>query len=188
MAGAGVLVIGACATAGSTLAAWTDDEAAQASFSSGVFVTTGQVNNGAVQTTSAQDPKQLSFDTTVTALLPGSYGYSSFTVGTTSASVGGKIVSVTPSGAPSDTPFTQGIRVIPATSTCSQTTFDASSTVVVPDGSSLAQGATASQAIGAAGGSPVRYCFKVGLPSSAPNSAQGKSATVTWTFSAQAGS
>lgn len=188
LAGGAVAVIGACATAGSTMAAWTDDEAASASFSAGVFVTTGQVNNGTAAQTSASTPGKLTFDAAVTAMLPGSFAYTSFTVGTTSGSVGGKVVSVS-STATADTgaAFTQGVALIPAGTTCSAAAFSAG-TPVFADGSSLTQTATTAQSIGAAGASPARYCLKVGLPSTAPNSAQGKSATVTWTFSAQAGS
>ena len=181
---AGALVFGIGSTL--TLAAWTDTETARGSFTASTFGILGSTDGTNFAEHSASGPAALSFTAPVTAMSPGSTSYAKFTVKTTSATnVAGTLVlgGATVTGTGLGGYLTYGVRTISAATTtaCDANTF-ASGTTVVPSGSALTTGAGSAQALAAAGGSPVAYCFAVTLPTGTSSAAQGLTATATWTL------
>lgn len=175
------VVLGVGATA--TLAAWNDPEHTTATFTSGSFGIEGSVNGVSyVDYTVSGTPATLSFQLPPTSMTPGMTSYALFAVRTLADSVAGalSLTAGTPAGALASH-LRYGVRVVP-TATCNQTTFSASAEIVVASDSPLSQSGTAPRALSAGGADPLYYCFAVALPSTADNSAQGKTATQTWTF------
>lgn len=180
-----VLGIGAA----STLAAWTDQENASATLTAGTFGIVGAAGTDAFAEHPASGPARLSFSVPTGGLMPGATVYAKFTVKTTAQSAAGS-VSLT-AGAGTDGGLAQylryGVRQIAAGATCEKTSYDAGA-VVVPHDSALATPTTPTtpaQSLGAAGANPVAYCFAVTLVASAPNDAQGKTASPAWIFTGQ---
>ncbi|WP_241490271.1 SipW-dependent-type signal peptide-containing protein [Leucobacter chromiiresistens] len=183
---AGALVLGVGGSL--TLAAWTDTETARATFTASTFGIVGSANNGATYTdNTAAAPAALSFSVTPTAMSPGTVTYAKFLVRTTDATnVTGtaalSAATTTTSSATSLAGFlTYGVRVIPSAQACDATSFAASTSIVVPNGSALTVAGSSTTALAAGGASPVAYCFAVTLPAGTSNAAQGTNTTATWT-------
>ncbi|MGO2139646.1 MAG: SipW-dependent-type signal peptide-containing protein [Leucobacter sp.] len=179
---AGALVLGVGGSM--TLAAWTDTETAQGTFAASKFGIQGSTDAATFADHPASAPAALSFAIAPTAMSPGTTTYARFVVRTTtdttvpgSVALGGATVTGTGLGAY----LKYGVRTVPAGSQCTSATY-ASGTVVVAADSALSAAAGSAQALAAAGGAPVTYCFAVTLPDGTPNAAQGLTATATWTF------
>lgn len=185
---AGALVLGVGGTL--TLAAWTDTEYAAGTFATSTFGIVGSVDGVAYADHPTEGPAVLVFANTPGAMSPGTTVFSRFLVKTTnSTNVAGTVTLTGPASvAGLAAALTYGVKVIPAANACTQATYDASTTVVVPSTSALTVGASGSQALVAGGASPVAYCFAVTLPAGAPNSLQGQTATVPWKFTATSAS
>jgi predicted ribosomally synthesized peptide with SipW-like signal peptide len=177
--------------AASTLAAWTDQENATASFTAGTFGIVGSVDGATFTEHPSGAPAQLGFAVPAAGLVPGSVVYARFAVRTTSGSAAGIArLAADPANVSGDGSglggfLTYGVSRVAGT-TCDLAAFNAG-TIIVPRGSALtvspASGTT--QALAANGGSPVTYCFEVTMPMTASNDAQGRSATPRWTVNAE---
>ncbi|KIP52183.1 hypothetical protein SD72_10955 [Leucobacter komagatae] len=185
---AGALVLGVGGTL--TLAAWTDTESVRGAFAASKFGIVGSSDGVTFTDHPASGPAALSFVVTPTALSPGVTSYAKFVVKTTAdTTVPGtlSLAGATVTGTGLDTYLRYGVRTIPVASPCSETTFAAGSSVVAAASLLTAAGA-GSQALAAAGGAPVAYCFAVTLPAGTPNAAQGLTTTASWTFTATSSS
>ncbi|HWS49526.1 MAG TPA: SipW-dependent-type signal peptide-containing protein [Microbacterium sp.] len=174
-----------------TLAAWNDSEHTNATFTAGRFGIVGAVDGVTFSEHPAAPGATLNFAVAPAAMVPGTTTYALFSVRTTPSSVAGNLqlsASATPGGTGLAAHLTYGVRVIPAATapaatTCNSATYNAATdptAVVVPAGSALTTGATASRPISANGGATVNYCFAVTLPITAPNAAQGLTMSQTW--------
>lgn len=179
---AGALVLGVGGTL--TLAAWTDTETAQGVFTASKFGIQGSTDGVAFSDHPGTGPAALSFAVTPTAMSPGTTSYARFVVKTLAdTNVTGSLTlsAATVTGTGLGSYLRYGVRTIPAGSACNATTF-AAGTVVVATNSALSVSGTGTQALAAAGASPVTYCFAVTLPDGTANAAQGLSATANWTL------
>ncbi|MFD5598994.1 SipW-dependent-type signal peptide-containing protein [Leucobacter sp. NPDC058333] len=183
---AGALVLGVGGSL--TLAAWTDTETAQATFTASTFGIIGSVDNGATYAEHPSTaPAALSFVVAPTAMSPGTTTYSKFLVRTTDATNVTGTASLSAATTTTSTAtnlggfLTYGVRVIAAGATCDSTSFAASTTILVANGSALTVAGTGTSPLAAAGASPVAYCFAVTLPAGTANAAQGMNTTATWT-------
>lgn len=170
-----VLGVGAAVT----LAAWNDTEHGSATFTAGTFGIEGAVNGTAF----SEHPTQATTATMAfpaTPMTPGTTSFALFSVRTTSGSVGGtaQLLANAGNGSGLGAHLTYGVRAIAGTS-CTQATFDAG-TVVVATGAALTSSGTAIQQLQPSSASPVHYCFRVTLPASTPNAAQGLALTARW--------
>lgn len=176
---AGGLVLGVGATM--TLAAWNDSEYATATFTAGRFDIVGAAD-GATFTSHATTATAaaLSFVATPSAMAPGATTYALLSVKTGNPSIAGTLKwnAITPPTTGLAVYLRYGVRTITGTA-CNQTTYTAG-TSVIPDGSTLATNATATQSVAANGGSTVNYCVAVTLLSTADTGVQGTSSSLTW--------
>lgn len=178
--------------AAGTLAAWNDAEHAQATFQAGSFGVEGAAGSDAyAEHATSGTAATLAFSASPGAMVPGAKTYAGFRVRTIAGSVAGR-VQLASAGVTGDTGLgghlTYGVRVITTATSCDAAAFAASGNVVVSTGTVLTAASTTWQALGAggaSGGAAVTYCFEITLRSDAPDAAQGKSATPTWTFSAE---
>lgn len=181
----GGLVLGVGAAG--TLAAWTDTEYATSTFTSGSFGIVGATNGSTFSEHPTAPGAALAFTPTVGAMVPGAESYALYSVRTTSTSVAGTVtLSTAVSGTANEltTSLRFGVRTISGT-TCNASAYNAG-TAVIADGSTLTSPPTPSaQNLAAGGGTQQNYCFRLTLPTSATNNAQGKSTTIQWTFAAQ---
>lgn len=180
---AGGLVFGVGAAM--TLAAWTDNENATATFSAGKFDIVGSTNGTTYSNHNPSDAPPtsaagLSFSVPVGAMAPGNTTYALFSVKTANPSVAGTLLlsSISTAGTGLGAYLTYGVKTISGTA-CNEATYGAG-VVVVADGATLATGASSSQSVVANGVTPVNYCFAVSLPTATPNAAQGLTAIQTW--------
>ena len=185
---AGGLVFGIGAAA--TLAAWTDTEEATGSFKAGTFnidlsVDGSNWNNTPTMTFNA------------TGMYPGSKVYAPVFIRTTpDTSIDGELK--VSSGGTGGTSGIAGSLVYKAVTasyssggfTCNASAFNSGADYVYGGASTTTnlsekdrQGA-GSQSVGKTGSSIRAYCFEVTLPTTTPSSAQGTSASNTWTFTA----
>lgn len=184
------LVFGIGASA--TLAAWTDTEYSSAEFTAGVFAIEASVdgvwNNTAEMTFNAQ------------SMYPGATVYAPAFIRTSPDSTIGAEIITTGGGISSNTGIAAALeyRAVtttltsgsPSTYTCTADMFSAGAQYLFGSSSTWvklkdATTATSKQTALPAGGNVVAYCFQVRLPTATPNSAQGTSATHTWTWDAQ---
>lgn len=172
--------------AGATLAAWTDSEHSQATFTAGRFGIVGSTNGTTFsEHATSGSAATLNFQVTPTAMAPGTTTYALYSVTTLNPSVAGA-VSLRAAGTNSaglGQYLTYGVRSIAGT-TCNASTF-AAGTSVIPAGQALTTSASANQTLQANNGNQVNYCFAVTLPETAPNAAQGQTVTARWEFAAQ---
>lgn len=193
---AGALVLGVGATM--TLAAWTDNEYSQGSFSASVFNTESSVDLGTNWADNITSPgATMTFSSA--GMSPNTFRYGSVWIRTKPASDSGTLAL----GAPTivDTPATAPTlssvllyRVVTTnlTTACTSAMFAAGSTYLVGSFSAsvaLTSAGSATAAIGAAAsaslpGTPTRLCFEVTLPSTAPNGVQGKATNAIWLVTA----
>ena len=177
--------------ASATLAAWTDSEHSQATFTAGRFGVVGSTNGTTfTEHSNAGSAATLNFQVAPTAMAPGTTTYALYSVSTIDPSVAGT-VALQAAGTNSSglgAHLTYGVRTISGV-TCNATTFNAAGTAanVVAPGQPLTTSAApgSSQTLQANGTSQVNYCFAVPLPSTASNTAQGLSVTARWQFVAQ---
>ena len=172
--------------AGATLAAWTDSEHSQATFTAGRFGIVGSTNgtNFSEHATSGS-AATLNFQVAPTAMPPGTTTYALYSVTTLNPSVAGTVNlrAAEANSAGLGQHLTYGVRTITGT-TCNASTF-AAGAEVVPTGRALTTSATGNQIVQANNGNQVNYCFAVTLPQTAPSTAQGLSVTARWEFVAQ---
>lgn len=176
---AGGLVLGVGGAA--TLAAWNDSEYGAATFTSGSFDIVGSTTGtGTFTNHPVGSPAALSFTAPFSGMAPGNTVYALFSVKTSASSVKGnvQVTAGTTGGTGLAPSMTYGVKTIAGT-TCDSSAYTGG-TVVVADGTALTAGAASAQALLAAGGNQINYCFAVTLKSDAPNTAQGLTAIQTW--------
>jgi len=190
LAGGLVLGIGSAAT----LAAWTDNEYSTATVTSGRFGIVGSMNGGAFTDHATSPGATLTFSPALGAVYPGVTGYTGVQLRSATTATGGfdsvpgvvRMQTSTAATGPLAAALLYAVRIIPAGSTCTATTFAASSTIIVADGTALTTAVAASgvntQTLQAAGASTLNYCIQVGLPATAADDTQNLTATVTWQF------
>lgn len=179
---AGGLVLGLGVTA--TLAAWTDKEHTAGEFKAGTFSIIGSTNGTDYSDHPSAPGAPLNFTLAANAMVPGATVYAMYSVKTKGESVGGSIHLTAHSGNENGLGayLEYGVAQIAGT-TCNAAAF-AEGTPVVGLRSKLTTGAATNATLPAAGASPVNYCFAVGLPTNAPNEAQGTALDGQWTFQA----
>lgn len=169
-----------------TLAAWTDSENTQATFTAGTFSIVGATDGTQFTEHPSQDnAATLEFVTAPTAMAPGTVVYALYSVRTADQSVAGTVHLQANEDNSSELGqyLTYGVRTIGASTTCNASTFATGTNVVAP-GSSLTTSAAVgtTQAVQANSGNQINYCFEVTLPTTAPNDAQGKTVAARWQF------
>ncbi|WP_231916080.1 SipW-dependent-type signal peptide-containing protein [Microbacterium karelineae] len=173
--------------AASTLAAWTDQEHATATFAAGTFGIEGSTNGvDFSEHLDAAGAAALDFTVAANALVPGQTVYGRFSVRTLAESAAGtaQLTADGGNGTGLGAFLRYGVRTVAGT-TCDATTY-AAGTEVVPTGSDLTTGSSTTQQLSASAGSVVTYCFAISLPSSTGNEAQGLTGTPRWVVAAQA--
>lgn len=185
---AGGLVFGIGAAG--TLAAWTDTEQASGSFAAGTFDIDLSVDG-----TNWNNTSTMTFN--ATGMYPGSKVYAPVFIRTTpDTTIDGELtVSSGGSGSSSGIAGALVYRAVTASDasdsfTCNAASFTGASTYVYGGASSTTSlkntgNGAGKQPVGRTGSSVRAYCFEVILPTDAPNSAQGTSASNTWTFTAE---
>ncbi len=170
-----VLGVGAAVT----LAAWNDSEHSSATFTAGTFGIEGAVD-GTSFSEHASQATSAAMTFPATPMAPGTTSFALFSVRTTSASIGGTAqLAANPGNSTGlGSHLTYGVRAIAGT-TCDQSSFDAGA-AVVPTGSPLTTSGAGTQVLQPRGAGTVHYCFRVTLPASAPNAAQGLALTARW--------
>ena len=178
--------------AGATLAAWTDSEHSQATFTAGRFGIQGGVTNPAngVMTWGEHASKtgaaSITFSLPAQAMAPGDTTYGVFGVRTTQNSMAGTVIleawAENSNGLGNYLRYE--VRTVPTPAQCNATNFS-SGTQVIPANSTLITSAGNSQTLQANQASPVHYCFKVSMLSNTPTSMQGQTLTARWEFIAQ---
>ena len=183
LAGALVLGVGSAAT----LAAWTDREYGQATFTTRRFDTESSVNGGTSWADNTVSPgATFTFD--ATAMSPSSVKYAQILIRTKTGSLAGTLqvagASITPAGTDEATVLGAALRyrVIVSTATCAAGLFTSGAIYVVGSfAAPVALGTTGlSTSVTANGGSNTGLCFEVSLPSNAANTLQGKTSTAIW--------
>lgn len=164
-----------------TVAAWTDEDHARGTITSGTFVLEGNGGQG-FEVSSAENPRTLTFAPSATAMLPSQETYALYRVRTSQSSVAGSLQfqGAAANSGPLGEHLRYGVRIIADGATCNATSFSNSTNIVVATTSTLATGSSTTQTVSAAGASVANYCIRLTLPSTAPNSAQGQQATPRW--------
>lgn len=183
---AGGLALGLGST--STLAAWTDSELGQGSFTTSVFDTQSSVD-GATYADNNGSAATLTFP--ATGMSPSTTRYANILVRTKPGSSSGSMTlsgaTFTPPGTNETTVLGAALRyrVVSTTGLCSSTAFSGSPTWVVgPTAQPLSTAGSVAVALAAATvstpGTPSGLCFEVTLPSGAASTLQGTSSTAQW--------
>lgn len=174
---AGGLVLGV-GTA-TTLAAWTDQEQAQATFTAGIFKLESRIDSGvfADHTTTVA---QLPFS--ATGMSPGSIHYAFLDVKTTSDSTSAGTSKFMPGTVSADSAGMAGflklrVAVIGSSTDCNVAAVGSAPQVVID----AVPGSLTDKPLSVKGGNTQRYCLEVSMAANAPSTLQGKAATVTWT-------
>jgi predicted ribosomally synthesized peptide with SipW-like signal peptide len=185
---AGGLVLGLGAAV--TLAAWTDQETAAGSFDASIFNTESSIDR--TTWASNTNPPVATF-TAVTGMSPSSSTFAPFNVRTTAATTVAGSVTLTATtrtlttGSLTEVLEYRIARLATATTTCNATNIAAGTYLTGAGGAWLDAGtlpaSPVASAIGAAG-AELRYCLEVRIKSTAANSYQGATGTLTWTFGA----
>ena len=172
----------------STLAAWTDSEWTQGSFSASVFDTESSADGSAY---SDSGPSGATMTFPATGMSPNTTRYATFFVRTKAGSTSGSMTlsgaTYTPAGTDEATVLGAALRyrVVSTTGTCTSIAFSGSPVWVVgPTAQPLTTAGSAAVALAAATsvapGTPSGLCFEVTLPSGAASSLQGASSTAVW--------
>ena len=184
---AGGLVLGLGATM--TLAAWTDSEYGQGTFTASKFDIVSRSGTDAFAQHATTPAAVMRFN--ATGMSPGVSAFTNFDIQTTpDTTVAGTV------GPPSTSAVTASGTLIPAleyrmiaaptaTTTCAAAAFVAGSTYLAGTGTSYAAVTTAPATITSelpAAGSTVRYCFEVRIQPNAAGTYGGTSGVVTWAF------
>lgn len=178
LAGGLVLGIGAAAT----MAAWTDSQAATATFTSGVFALESSIVGNNWKNHTEGDPATISMGTN--AMSPGTSGFGYLDVRTTKESTLGGTAILLPAraSAQSDTGMINALemraKVLGAAQTC-----NSSALTGVPFQAATAEPNASGELKLAAGaaGVAVRFCLEVRMKTGTLNSVQGKKAGLIWT-------
>jgi predicted ribosomally synthesized peptide with SipW-like signal peptide len=192
LAGALVLGVGGIAT----LAAWTDDEWATATVTSGRFGIVGSISGGAFADHPTSPGGALTFTPVLSGVYPGSAaGFTTVQVRTATTASGGfdsvpgvvRMQTSTSATGNLAAALVYAVRVVPSGSSCNEALFsNASAPVIVANGTALSVDVPttpdAPQALQAAGGNTVTFCIRIALPTSAPDNAQNLTTSVTWRF------
>lgn len=174
-----VLALGTVVGIGTTLtlAAWTDNGTAESTF------TTGTVDLQLNDTEGKPTPYAFTA-LNMTGVGAGSTTYGNLTVRNNGTLAFGYTMA-TSAGASTSTDLYDALRVsvkvLPAT-TCSASTYAAGTATPLLDTVALSAASIASRPLAAAG--TENLCFKVDLPTTAPDAAQGTSAVVDFAFTA----
>jgi predicted ribosomally synthesized peptide with SipW-like signal peptide len=183
---AGGLALGLGST--STLAAWTDSEIGQGSFTTSVFDTQSSTD-GVSYTDNNGGGATLAFP--ATGMSPSTTRYATFFVRTKPGSSSGSMTlsgaTYTPPGSDEATVLGAALRyrVVSTTGTCAAAAFTGSPVWVVgPTAQTLSTPGSVAVALAGATastpGTPSGLCFEVSLPSSAATTLQGASSTAVW--------
>lgn len=183
---AGGLALGLGST--STLAAWTDSEFSQGSFTTSVFDTESSTD-GVSYADNSGGGATLSFP--ATGMSPSTTRYATFFVRTKAGSSSGSMTlsgaTYTPPGTDEATVLGAALRyrVVSTTGTCASSAFTGSPVWVVgPTAQPLTTPGSVAVALAAATastpGTPSGLCFEVSLPSGAATTLQGASSTAEW--------
>lgn len=184
LAGGLVLISGGAMT----LAAWTDQEVAQATFSSSTFRLQSTIDGGTNWADSTDaSPATLAFS--AAGMSPNTIHYASIGIRTTTGSLSGSLTlgaGQLPSGPPALAGVLKYRAVVATSATCDVTSFGGTPTFVV-GGAALKQPLTAAGtgtvAIGANSTAPRWICFEVSMDANADNSLQNQPAmAVRWTI------
>jgi len=173
-----------------TLAAWTDNEYAGGTITSGTFGVEGSTNGSAFsEHASSGAAATLVFTSPASAMYPGAETYTAFWVRTVSSSLGGTVkLSATASsmtGTGLQNVLTYGVKVLASGTTCNAANYTSGTTVAVADGTALVTTLTSSAVtLAAAQATPVQFCFKLVMSATADNTTQGKTAIPVWQFAA----
>jgi predicted ribosomally synthesized peptide with SipW-like signal peptide len=192
LAGALVLGVGGIAT----LAAWTDDEWATATVTSGRFGIVGSISGGAFADHAASPGGALTFTPALSAVYPGSpAGFTTVQIRTATTASGGfdsvpgvvRMQTGTSATGALASALVYAVRVVPSGSSCNEALFsNASAPVVVANATPLSSDVPttpdAPQTLQAAGGNTVTFCIRIALPTSAPDNTQNLTTSVTWRF------
>jgi len=174
-----------------TLASWTDTELAGTEFTSSTFGILGSAD-GTTFSEHTESAAELAFTLSPNLMSPGKTAVAPFVVKTTpDTNVEGTVQlgGATVSGTGLDAELTYGVKTVVSVANCTAEVMNQpGGSVVLPNGTTLTAGATGAQPLAAGGGSPIVYCFGVTMNPDAPPSAQGKTATATWTFTATSSS
>lgn len=164
-----------------TLAAWNDSEYAQGTITAATFTLESSGGSG-FASSSAENPRTLTYSTPATAMFPGQNTYALFQVRSASGSIAGSLQFQGAGQNPGALAphLTYGVRTIPGGSSCTEATFTASQAIVVPTGSPLGAASTTTQSVTANAGSTVNYCLRLAMPSDASNAAQGLVGNPRW--------
>lgn len=184
LAGGLVLISGGAMT----LAAWTDQEVAQATFSSSTFRLQSTIDGGTNWADSTDtSPATLAFVAPVFS--PNTAHYAAIGIRTTTGSLSGTFT-LAGAGLPSSPPALAGVlkyrAVVTTAATCTEASFNGTPTYVV-GGAALKQplttAGTGTVAIGANSAAPRWICFEVSMDANADNSLQSQPAmAVKWTI------
>lgn len=172
-----------------TLAAWNDSEYATGSFTSSIFDTESSTNGTYASNTSAPGAAFV-FSPSAGGMSPGVSSYGSLNIRTTTATnVAGNVVlsSVTNNGGALLAALEYRVVLVPVGTTCDINAFSTGTYIVGGTSTYVAPttiGSPTSKPIGAGGTLEQRYCFDVRVQNGAANTFQGKTATVTWLFTA----
>ncbi|CAM3153812.1 hypothetical protein PSET11_00179 [Arthrobacter ulcerisalmonis] len=184
LAGGLVLISGGAMT----LAAWTDQEVAQATFSSSTFRLQSTIDGGTNWADSTEaSPATLAFS--AAGMSPNTILYASIGIRTTTGSLSGSLTlgaGQLPSGPPALAGVLKYRAVVATAATCDVTSFGGTPTFLV-GGAALKQplttAGTGTVPIGANSTAPRWVCFEVSMDANADNSLQGQAAmAVKWTI------
>ncbi|RIJ70127.1 hypothetical protein D1871_19970 [Nakamurella silvestris] len=183
LAGGLVLGIGVAVT----MAAWTDNEFAQGTFSTSTFDTQSSVNEGVAWNDNAVSPgATMSF--AATGMSPGTVRYAPLAIRTKIGSIAGTVALQAPTQNNAALAAALTVRVVTyASGTCTSALFVNGATYIVGSFNTpaplLTAGSTALPVLASPGpgqAAATQYCFEVTLPTGAANTLQGQSLTAVW--------
>lgn len=210
LAGGAVLGLGATVT----LAAWTDTEWVFAGNAAGngpglgtsVFEVEQNVTNPYTEASFVQNETNpggaVQFGVSALTLTPGDAVYAPVALRTVTGSIAGTVtlqpavpatgITVTDANQALFNALTVRVAVSATTTTCNAAAFTAGT--IIANGPLATTGASAGQALSAAGGDVQHYCFEITLPANptlpngtALSALQGRTAAPAWNFSAVSG-
>lgn len=186
---AGALVLGFGAVL--TVASWNDSEFGQGTFTASTFDTESSSDGSGTWMSHASSPgATLAFG--ASAMEPSKSFYSWIDVRTTAATtVAGTIQladAVTTGSLPSSVEY-RAVRTTTSSSACDVTAFTTGADYIAGGSASYipansVPGTPVVEALLAASGNTLRFCFDIRVTASSPSSTQGATGTATWHFAA----
>lgn len=190
---AGGLVLGVGGSL--TMAAWTDSEYGQATFTASSFNTESSINSGSTWADSTA-AAPLVFAFSAAAMSPTTVKYAPFWVRTKAVSLDGTLA--LQSATSNNTAFAAALKyrvVRYATGTCDASQFSAGAVYIVgaaglpaAGGAALTSTPTVTTGVAANQSAVTQLCFEVSMNADAPNTLQGGSITATWEVKATSSS